>query len=474
MISLLYLLPVLFPMAAGFFVILAKPQWEDRFGTICAALTVLCVAALSGTPAPLTYRLSDSMTLILSADRLSFFFMLLISVATAITAFCSCEYLAFHKRRHIFFGFLLLTLGAMMGITLSGNLVTFYMFFELMSLLSFPLILYKKGIRATRAAFAYLGFSVFGACLVLMGMFVGGELILRPFGSPEDSVLTNRQLWAYLLIAVGFSCKAGMMPLSNWLPTAHPEAPSPASALLSGVITKTGILGMIRTTFYLFGASSLLGTFPQKVLLLLSILTIFTGSMLAYKEQILKKRLAFSSVSQISYVIFGLMLLTPAGLVAALMQVFFHACAKVGLFLCAGNYLHYEKADRVEKLLGIGRRMPGVTAAFTCCSLSLIGIPPFGGFVTKFLLAGAALQEGGLLPQIGVVVLMISALLTAGYLLPIVARAYFPGKGLEYEKQDAHFPMLSSLTVLVVVLAVVGMFPGPLEAFFQTVAEAIM
>ena len=474
MTSLLYLLPIFFPVAAGFFVILVKPQWEDRFGTICAALTVLCVVALAGVPQPLEYALTDSVTLLLSADRLSFFFLLLISIATAITAFCSCEYLAFHQRRHIFFGFLLLTLGAMMGIALSGNLVTFYMFFEFMSLLSFPLILYKKGIRATRAAFAYLGFSVFGACLVLMGMFVGGEIILRPFGTPAGDTLTNRQLWAYLLIAVGFSCKAGMMPLSNWLPTAHPEAPSPASALLSGIITKTGILGMLRVTFCLFGASALLGTFPQKVLLLLAICTIFTGSMLAYKEQILKKRLAFSSVSQISYVIFGFMLLTPAGLVAGLMQVFFHACAKVGLFLCAGNYLHYEKANRVEDLVGVGHRMPGVTAAFTCCSLSLIGIPPFGGFVTKFLLADAALTEGGTLPQIGVVVLMLSALLTAGYLLPIVARAYFPGKGREYAKHDAHFPMLSSLAVLCVILAFVGMFPGPLEAFFQTVAAEIL
>ena len=474
MTSLLYLLPILFPVAAGFFVILVKPQWEDRFGTICAALTVLSVAALAGVPQPLEYALTESVTLLLSADRLSFFFLLLISIATAITAFCSCEYLAFQQRRHIFFGFLLLTLGAMMGIALSGNLVTFYMFFEFMSLLSFPLILYKKGIRATRAAFAYLGFSVFGACLVLMGMFVGGEIILRPFGAVAGDTLTDRQLWAYLLIAVGFSCKAGMMPLSNWLPTAHPEAPSPASALLSGIITKTGILGMLRVTFCLFGANALLGTFPQKVLLLLAICTIFTGSMLAYKEQILKKRLAFSSVSQISYVIFGFMLLTPAGLVAGLMQVFFHACAKVGLFLCAGNYLHYEKASRVEDLVGVGRRMPGVTAAFTCCSLSLIGIPPFGGFVTKFLLASAALTEGGTLPHVGVVVLMLSALLTAGYLLPIVARAYFPGKGLEYERKDAHFPMLSSLAVLCVILAFVGMFPGPLEAFFQTVAAEIL
>lgn len=471
--SLIYLLPILFPIAAGLFVILAKPKWEDGFSCICAGLTVVSVAALYSVPQPLSYRLSDRLVLLLSADRLSFFFLLLISVATAITTFCSYEYLAFHQRRHIFFGFLLMTLGAMMGIALSGNLVTLYMFFELMSLLSFPLILYKKGLRATHAAIVYLGFSVFGASMVLMGLLMGGDLILQPFGHAAEMVLSQKQLWSYFLIAAGFSCKAGMMPLANWLPTAHPEAPSPASALLSGIITKTGILGMLRATFYLFGAANLLGTFPQKALLAMCIITIFTGSMLAYKEQVLKKRLAFSSVSQISYVIFGMMLLTPAGLLAALFQVFFHACAKVGLFLCAGNYLHYEKATRVEELVGMGRRMPGVTAAFTCCALSLIGIPPFGGFVTKWLLASAALNEGGLLPQVGVVVLMVSALLTAGYLLPIVARAYFPGKDLEYERHDAHFPMLSSLALLVVLLAVFGIFPSPLHALFQSITTAV-
>lgn len=471
--SLLYLLPILFPLGAGLFVLLGKPTRKGLFSCISAGLTVVSVIPLLGVHGAWEYRLSDSLVLLLRADRLSLFFLLLISVAALVTVICSCEYLLGAHRRHIFFGFLFLTLSAMMGIALSGNLVTFYMFFELMTLFSFPLILYQKGERSARAGMVYLGFSVFGACLVLLGLFLGGELTLRPFGDPLPATYSSRQLWAYLLIALGFSCKAGMMPLSNWLPTAHPEAPSPASALLSGIITKTGILGILRTTYFLFGATALQGTFPQTVLLVLSIMTIFTGSMLAYKEQVLKKRLAFSSVSQISYVIFSLALMTPAGLCAALFQVFFHACAKLGLFLCAGNYLHYASAHRVEDLVGMGRRMPGVTAAFTCFSLSLIGIPPFGGFVTKWLLASAALTAGGFLPQLGVVILMVSALLTAGYLLPIVSRAYFPGKDFTCTRSDAHFPMLGSLAFLVVVLVVFGLFPAPLEQFFRSVAAVV-
>ena len=287
MSTLIYLLPILFPMAAGLFVILARPKREDLFCCLCAGLTVLSVAALSIAEAPLSWRLSADIVLLLSADRLSFFFLLLISVACAVTILCSCEYLAADSRRRLFFGFLFLTLGAMMGVCLSGNMVTFYMFFELMTLCSFPLILYQKGERSNRAAFVYLGFSVLGACMVLMGLFLGGAEVLVPFTRPAMGPLSRRQLWSYLLMALGFSCKAGMMPLSNWLPIAHPEAPSPASALLSGIITKTGILGMFRATFYLFGADSLRGTFPQTVLLVLSIVTIFTGSMLAYKVQVL-------------------------------------------------------------------------------------------------------------------------------------------------------------------------------------------
>ena len=460
-------------MAAGLFVILARPRREDLFCCLCAGLTILSVAALGIAEAPLSWHLTKSVVLLLSADRLSLFFLLLISVASAITILCSCEYLASDGRRRLFFGFLFFTLGAMMGVCLSGNMVTFYMFFELMTLCSFPLILYKKGERSNRAAFVYLGFSVLGACMVLMGLFLGGAEVLVPFGRSAMGPLSRRHLWSYLLMALGFSCKAGMMPLSNWLPIAHPEAPSPASALLSGIITKTGILGMFRATFYLFSAASLSGSFPQTVLLILSIATIFTGSMLAYKEQVLKKRLAFSSVSQISYVIFGLSLMTPAGFAAALLQVFFHACAKLGLFLCAGNYLHYEQSRLVSDLKGVGRRMPGVTAAFTCLSLSLIGIPPFGGFITKWQLAGAALDLGRPLATAGVVILMISALLTAGYLLPIISRAYFPGEGLTYEKRDAHLPMLLSLTFLSLVSAVMGMFPGALESLFSSIAESI-
>lgn len=472
--AMLFLLPILVPMTTGIFVLFAKPKQCNKISCFAALATGICAALTLLSNGLFQMNITKGVSIIFRVDGLALFFLALICIAFIAALLYACEYLDGDERRPIFFGFTLMTLGAMMGLSMAGNIITFYMFFEMMSLLSFPLVLYNGGKRASQAAMVYLGFSVFGASLALMGMMLGGELTMQPFAAAQFADgLTLKQQLAFLLMALGFSCKAGMMPLANWLPIAHPVAPAPASALLSGIITKAGILGIMRTTFFLFGAQNLMGTFPQKVMLVLSIATIFAGSMLAYKEKLLKKRLAYSSVSQLSYVIFGLMLLSPAGLCGAMLQVLFHAFAKVGLFLCAGSFIHHAHVNYVDELTGMGRRMPGVMAAFTCFALSLVGIPPFGGFVAKWQLATAALAQGGALAEIGVIMLMVSALLTAGYLLPIVARGYFPGKEFEAEKKDAGWRMLLPLFVLAAMAAILGMFPKGLAAYFQTIAAGL-
>ncbi len=470
--SIVYLIPILLPLIAGGCILGFQPKKSEKLSFLTAILTGLSIWAVYLCTNALELRFTDSLSFLLEADSLSLFFLVLIAAGFAAAILYAREYLKGDKGSYKFYGFTLMTLGAMMGLAMAGNIVTFYMFYEMMSLLSFPLVLYNGDEKARRAALSYLGFSVFGACLALMGILLGGSMTLAAFSAPiAQAHLSQKALAAYLLMALGFSCKAGMMPLANWLPTAHPVAPAPASALLSGIITKAGILGMIRATFYLFGGQNLSGTYPQTVLLILSIVTIFSGSMLAYKEKLLKKRLAYSSVSQLSYVIFGLALMSAEGLCGALLQVLFHACAKVGLFLCAGGFIHHCKVNYVDELTGMGRRMPRVMAAFTCFSLSLIGIPPFGGFISKWQLATAALNVGTPLAQLGVVVLMVSALLTAGYLLPIVARGYFPGEGYKAKKTDGGAAMVLPLFVLAAVAAVLGMFPESIVSLFQSITS---
>ena len=219
-----------------------------------------------------------------------------------------------------FMGFYTMTLGVLMGLAQAANFVTMYMFFEMMSLITVPLVLHNATPAARRAGFKYLGYSVFGAGMALAGYFFIAYYLTVPDFQPGGAIDFSRAaehqpllLVAYCLMIVGFGAKAGMMPMQSWLPAAHPVAPAPASAVLSGVITKGGVVAVIRVTYYMFGPEFLAGSWPQYVLLTLTLATVFVGSMLAYREKQLKRRLAYSTVSQVSYVLFGLMLLTPDG-----------------------------------------------------------------------------------------------------------------------------------------------------------------
>ena len=268
-------------------------------------------------------------------------------------------------------------------------------------------------------------------------------------------------LVVYCLMIVGFGAKAGMMPMQSWLPAAHPVAPAPASAVLSGVITKGGIIAVIRVTYYMFGPEFLAGSWPQYVLLTLALVTVFVGSMLAYREKQLKRRLAYSTVSQVSYVLFGLMLLTEEGVQASLLQLVFHALAKDTLFLAAGAVIFSTNLTRVDQLRGIGRRMPMTMWCFTLAALSLIGIPPLAGFVSKWYLLDAGLeaplQAFGIA---GLVVLVVSALLTAGYLLPIVTNGFFPGRDFITERREVGPEMTWPMIAFCAALVLLGLLPG--------------
>ena len=276
-------------------------------------------------------------------------------------------------------------------------------------------------------------------------------------------------------MAVGFGCKAGMFPLHAWLPIAHPVAPAPASAVLSGLITKMGVLALIRVAYYLFGWSFLDGSWAQAAVLVLSLITVFMGSSLALREDTLKKRLAYSTVSQVSYVIFGLMLFHPLALEGAIYQAVFHAIAKNALFMATGAIIYQTHLTQVSQLRGIGGPYSITMWCFTLASLSLVGIPPTGGFVSKWFLAeGALAAETGPMAFWGIGVLMASALLTAGYLLPIVVRAFFPGKDFDQQsvvRQQNTWLMWITLCLLTAAVVLLGMFPGVLDPLMEGIVS---
>ncbi|MDO4749231.1 MAG: proton-conducting transporter membrane subunit [Eubacteriales bacterium] len=487
MSPIMLVLPILCPLIGGLIVLRLHAQTVRRFavvGIMVAQLASLIPTLLHDIPTLTLLTLTESVRIVLQADAVSRLFAVLISLIWLFVAIFAFEYMTHEKNRERFFSFYLITLSALIGVCFSGNLITLYMFYEMMTLCSFPLVLHTGTKKAVAAAWRYLTYSVAGAALGLLGWFVlqgycSTDLFTAGGMLDTAAAMENRELLlgVFLVMIIGFGCKAGMFPLHAWLPIAHPEAPAPASAVLSGLITKMGILAIIRVTYFIFGWEFLIGTWAQTAVLVLALTTIFMGSTLALRENILKKRLAYSTVSQVSYVIFGLMLMDATAMEGALFQAIFHALAKNTLFMAAGALIFKTHKTLVSDLRGVGR-VYGITMwCFTLSSLSLVGIPPTGGFAAKWMLAQGAMESGvGTLGYVGIGILMLSALLTAGYLLSIVTNGFFPGADFQaegiFEKKTTPL-MWIALCSLTVAALVLGMFPDIVRPAVQAVVNSL-
>ena len=339
-------------------------------------------------------------------------------------------------------------------------------------------MLHSGSREANMAGLLYLFFSLCGVYMALFGLYFvskyGNTLTFSEGGVINQELAaghTGLLLVAAFVMILGFSVKAGMFPMHACLSAAHPVAPAPASAVLSAVIVKAGVLGIIRVIYYIFGAAFLKGTWVQTAFMVLTLITIFMGSMLAYREPVLKKRLAYSTVSQVSYILFGLSAMDMNSVTGGVLHVIAHGFIKAALFLCAGAIIYMTGKTRVEELKGIGKEMPLLMWCYTIVSLGLIGIPPTGGFISKWYLAMGSLETG--IPGfswIGPVVLLVSALLTAGYLLPITIQGFFPGADYDYKalkKKEPSALMTVPVLILTVLTVFMGLFPGQLISWIQ-------
>ena len=392
------------------------------------------------------------MRIVFRADTIAIIFASLFAFVWIMVAMASIEYMGHEKHRKGFYVFYALTGVVILLAAFAGNFFTYYCLFEAMTLLSMPMVLNSRSHEAVMAALKYLFYSMGGALLTLFGYFL--------FMS-EAAFGTLELLGAFCMI-LGFATKAGMFPMHGWLPTAHPVAPAPASAVLSGVITKAGVLGVIRCVFFCVGADRLKGTWVQYLFMALSLITVLMGSMMAYLEKVLKKRLAYSTVSQVSYVLFGLATLEPVGFVGAILHVLFHSLVKDTLFLSAGAIIIKARKTLVSQLDGLGKKMPVTMWCFTLTSITLIGIPPTSAFVSKWYLAQGALEtEIPVFSWLGPVILLVSALLTAGYLLTISIRAFLY-EGKDFETKDPSLYMLIPMLVMTALSVLLGVWPGGL------------
>lgn len=485
--EILLLLQILFPVMAGclLFIVACRGKRKLQAMYVMTILIVEAILVIANVFMEETIVeslcLTPNIRLLLCNDGLSGLFGCLVALVWLLVGIYSLHYLKETEKSVMFYGFYLIALGVLQGIGLAGNLVTFYLFYEWMTLMTVPFVFYNRTKESIRAARKYLFYSVAGASFALAGIFLlaGNVEGLRFAGNTVSATANSSEvLLAAVLLILGFGTKAGMFPMHGWLPTAHPVAPAPASAVLSGVITKAGVLGIIRSLYYVIGMEYLAGTYVQTVFLTLSLLTVFMGSMLAYKEKVLKKRLAYSTVSQVSYVLFGLALFTPAGFAAALLHVVFHSVIKNGLFLFAGTVIHQTGEERVEGLQGMGKDMPVTFWCFTFASLALVGIPPMSGFVSKWYLAKSAMDASvGAFSYVGPAVLLVSALLTAGYLLSVTADGFFPGKnfvGATPEPREGHVSMLVPCIVFALAALLFGVFASPLVAFVTKLGTSLL
>ena len=485
------MLSIIVPVLLGLGILLVR---EIKSRTILLTITgsglaagaLLSLGVIFGAETELfLFSFGKNLDLYFHVDSLGKLFALVVDVVWLISGFYAFEYMKHEQEEKRFFGFYVMVLGILHALTYSGNMVTFYLFYELMTLLSVPLILHNRSKDAIKGGLKYLFYSLFGAYMVLFGLFFlnrfadsltflpGGNLNMNAVAGNEGLML----IVAFSMI-IGFSVKAGMFPLHAWLPTAHPVAPAPSSAVMSGIIVKMGVLGMIRVVYYLVGADFIRGTWVQTTWMTLALLTVFMGSMLAYREKIMKKRLAYSTVSQASYILFGLSLLQPAAMTGALLHVVFHAVIKSCLFLSAGAIIYKTHKTNVQDLRGIGKEMPVAIWCYTFASAALIGIPPASGFISKWYLATGALASGiETFSWLGPVVLLTSALLTAGYLLPITVNGFLPGADYDYaalEKKEPSLTMLLPLLILAALAVVLGLLPNPLTDYITGIVAGVL
>ena len=415
----------------------------------------------------------DSFSIRFCQDALGRLFLTASSVIWLVVSIYSCEYMKQEDNTKRFYGFFLLVYSVLICLDSAGNLITFYFFYEFMTLTSLPLVLHHQTKEALMAGLKYLLYSMAGAYFALFGIYVLSQntatLDFIPGGSLQ-STSTTVMLACFFLI-LGFGAKAGMLPLHAWLPTAHPAAPAPASAALSAIIVKGGVLAIIRSIFYVAGAQKLRGTWVQSTWMVLALLTVFMGSMIAFRQKEFKKRLAYSTVSQASYILFGLSLLEPMAFTGALLHFVFHACIKAALFLTAGAFIFHTGKHQVSEYPGIGKKLPMATWGYTLASLGLIGIPPVCGFISKWYLALGSLQsDTGVISVIGPVVLLVSALLTAGYLLPIMWNGFFGAKAEPAYKNEWKSPMSVSIALLALLAVWMGVFPDRLVEYMAGIS----
>ncbi|MFW6346122.1 MAG: proton-conducting transporter membrane subunit [Halomonas sp.] len=385
----------------------------------------------------LAFEVLPGIDLVLAADALSLLFASLSALLWFVTTVYAIGYLEGSPRPSRFFGFFSLCVSGAVGVALAGNLITFLVFYEVLMLATWPLVVHRGTPEALRAGRLYLAYTLGGGLVLLTGVvglsllagspdFTPGGYLAGVAGSGSAPLVM-----AFVLLIAGFGVKAALVPLHAWLPRAM-VAPAPVSALLHAVaVVKAGAFGIVRVINDVFGVELMRDLGLATPLVTVAVITILYGSVQALRTDDLKQRLAFSTVSQISYIVLGVALAGPLGVIGGLVHLVHQGVTKITLFFCAGNFAETLGIHKISEMDGVGRRMPLTMLAFTIGALGMIGVPPLAGFVTKWYLGLGALEAG----QAWVLgVLVLSGLLNAAYFLPPVIRGWLGSRSRPWQE----------------------------------------
>jgi multicomponent Na+:H+ antiporter subunit D len=427
---------LLAPFAAALLIPLLRRAPGLREAVTLGAAVVLCLSVMALLPAVLAgarpalqlVQVVPAFALAFEVEPLGLLFALVASSLWIVSSIYSIGYMRANRepRQTLFYACFALALGSTIGVAFARNLFTLFLFYETLTIATYPLVTHHQDGEAVRAGRLYLLMLLGGSLLLFLPAIIvtwslAGTLDFTPGGilGGKADAATLALLLVLFVFGIG---KAAVMPMHAWLPAAM-VAPTPVSALLHAVaVVKAGVFTILKVIVLVFGLDTLRDADQSLWLTAVAGTTVVLASVIALGQDNLKRRLAYSTISQLSYVVLGAAILTPISVVGAALHIAAHAFGKITLFFAAGSLHTAAHVTKVSELDGLGRRMPWTMSAFAVGALAMIGLPPTAGFLGKWFILGAAVQSANWL---AVAVICLSTLLTAGYFLPIVYRAFF-------------------------------------------------
>ena len=449
------------------------PNLREAITLITAAslfglATQLIEPVVNGTGASLSVAEPfPGLEIAFDVEPLGLIFTLLASLLWLVTSIYSIGYMrgGNEPRQTSFYAFFAVAISGAMGVATAGNLLTLFIFYEVLTLSTWPLVTHKQTDAARAGGRTYIGILLatsIGLLLpaIIWTWMVAGTTDFVPGGILADRIDPTAAAILLTMFVLGIG-KAAVMPMHRWLPAAM-VAPTPVSALLHAVaVVKAGVFTVTKVVIYIFGLDFLTAVPLEQYLIYLAGFTVIAASVVALKQVEIKRMLAYSTISQLSYIVLAALVLAPYAEIGAAVHIVAHAFGKITLFFCAGAIYIASKKTRVDQLRGIGHRMPWTMTAFAIGAVSMIGVPPTAGFVSKwYIIAGAFQVESFFV----LAVFMASTALNAAYFLPIVVRAFFRTEdhAPPREHGEAPWPMVVALTFTAAGTILFFLFNGPI------------